>query len=109
MSFPGRGFFKTYVPQMVCDCAYVVFATLVNEVYVKGGEPVPLMPCLVRSEMDGRCSTSELLSSHTVSFSLHSHPSSLPWCLPLAAASSGPTDQSHGHSLLLQTAREKKN
>lgn len=65
------------------------------------------MPCLVRSEMDGRCSTWELLFSHTVSFSLHSHPSSLPWCLPLPAASSGPANQSHGHWSLFPTTQKK--
>jgi hypothetical protein len=40
-----------------------------------------LKPCLERSEMDGRCSTWELLFSHTVSSSLWANPSSLPWCL----------------------------
>lgn len=65
------------------------------------------MPCLVRSEMDGRCSTCELLFSHTVSSGLHSHPSSLPWCLPLPAGSSGPANPSHGHWFLLPTTQKK--
>lgn len=65
------------------------------------------MPCLVRSEMDGRCSTCELLFSHAVSFSLQSYPSSLPWCLPLPATSSGPSNQSHGHRPPLPTTQKK--
>lgn len=68
---------------------------------------VPLMACLVRSEMDGRCSTCELLFLQAVSFGLRSHPSSLPWCLPLPAASSGPANHSYGRWFLLPTTGKK--
>lgn len=90
---------------LVCECAYVVF--LLMWVNIKGETIVPLMPCVVRSEMDGRCSTWELLFSHTISLSLHSHPSSLPRCVPLPTASSGAANQSHGHWVLLPTAHKK--
>lgn len=77
-----------------------VWANEANEC-VKVAATVPLMPCLVRSEIDGRCSTWELLFSHTASFSLHSHPSSPP------DVSCGPANQSHGHWSLLQTTKKK--
>lgn len=95
----------------VCMCEVAFWrackSVWVTEEYVKGETIVPLMPCLVRSEMDGRCSTCELLFLQTVSFGLHSHPSSLPWCLPLPAASSGPANQSYGHWFLLPTTQKK--
>lgn len=84
----------------VCVCEWM-------KEYVKGETKVPLMACVVRSEMDGRCSTWELLFSHTVSFSLHSHPSSLPWCLPLPAASSGRANQGLGHKFLFPSTQNK--
>lgn len=91
-------------------CAYVCACVCewVNEENAKGEKIAPLTPCLVRSEMDGRCSTWELLFAHTVTFSLHSHPSSLPWCLSLPDACSGPANQSHGHWFLLFNHSEEK-
>ena len=93
----------------VCVCVCVcVKCEWVNEEHAKGEKIAPLTPCLVRSEMDGRCSTWELLFAHTVTFSLHSHPSSLPWCLSLPDACSGPANQSHGHWFLLSNHSEEK-
>ena len=89
-------------------CAYACVCVSEWREHAKGEKIAPLTPCLVRSEMDGRCSTWELLFAHTVTFRLHSHPSSLPRCLSLPDACSGPANQSHGQWFLLSNHSEEK-